>query len=85
MPTAPGYWIGAETAVAGARLAQRLRHCGGLVAGVHVLIIDGHLGAVGQGKGVTRLLAGGEVTGNQAGGLRGGGSAIGTLATKGCK
>ena len=41
-------------------LPHGLWDCGYLEGGEHVLIVDGHLVAVGDGEGVAGLLAGGE-------------------------
>ena len=74
--------VGAVAVVAG--LADGLGDCGELVGGVGVLIVDGDLGAAGEGEDVAGLLAGGGELGiEKLGALRGGCAGLGVAAQGG--
>src|ERR1700728_3583331 len=65
-----GVLVGAEAAVAG--VADGVGDGVDLVAVVLVDVVDGALGAAANGEGVAGLVAGGEVVGDELGGLGGG-------------
>ena len=66
--------VRAEAGVAS--FADGLRDCGDLERGKHVLVIDGHLGAVRDAEGVAGLLAGRKGGLDELGGLRGGSAGL---------
>ena len=74
-------FVGAEAVVAG--FADGLGYGRDLEGGDHVLVIDGDLGAVGDGEGVAGLLAAGEVGRDELGGLSGGRAGLGVAAELG--
>ena len=74
-------FVGAVAVVAG--LADGLGYAGEFVGGVNVLVIDGDLGAAGDGEGVSGLLAVERAWGSRLRGLRGGRAGPGIAAEDG--